>query len=73
VATAVGGVPDVVLPGRTGWLVEPHDPAGLQLALKDALLDRATTDAYGAAGRELVLARHSLEAAGAALVELLTL
>ena len=73
VATAVGGVPDVVLPGRTGWLVEPHDPAALQLALKDALLDRATTDAYGAAGRELVLARHSLEAAGAALVELLTL
>jgi glycosyltransferase involved in cell wall biosynthesis len=73
VATAVGGVPDVVVPGETGWLVEARDREGLQIALKDALADPATTDAYGRAGRERVLATHSLEAAGAALVDILTL
>jgi len=72
VATAVGGVPDVVVPGRTGWLVEPRDPDALHGALENALADRATTDRYGETGRALVLERHSLEAAGTALLELLT-
>jgi glycosyltransferase involved in cell wall biosynthesis len=34
VATAVGGVPDIIEPGETGLLVAPRDPAGLTEALR---------------------------------------
>jgi glycosyltransferase involved in cell wall biosynthesis len=33
VATAVNSVPEVVIPGRTGLLARPHDPASLSRAL----------------------------------------
>jgi glycosyltransferase involved in cell wall biosynthesis len=59
VATAVGGVPEVVLDGQTGWAVPSGDRPALAAALRDALTDRARTDAFGAAGRELVLRGHT--------------
>lgn len=37
VASAVGGLPDFIEPGATGWLVPPHDPPRLAAALLDAL------------------------------------
>jgi D-inositol-3-phosphate glycosyltransferase len=65
VATSVGGVPEVVRPGETGWLVAPGDRAGLAAALADALADPARADGYGTAGRELVLRRHAPDAVAA--------
>lgn len=65
IATAVGGVPEVVRPGDTGWLVPPRDGDALAVALAEALADPATTDAYGRAGRELVLREHSADAVAA--------
>jgi glycosyltransferase involved in cell wall biosynthesis len=62
VATAVGGVAEVVREKETGWLVRPGDRAAFAAALRDALADRATTDSYGLAGRDLVVRRHSAEA-----------
>ncbi len=41
IATAVGGLPDFVEPGATGWLVPPRDPARLAVAILDALGDPA--------------------------------
>jgi lipopolysaccharide/colanic/teichoic acid biosynthesis glycosyltransferase len=43
VASNVGGLPDLVKPGLTGWLVPPRDPKALAAAIKDALAhpDRA--------------------------------
>lgn len=70
VATDVGGVSDIVEPGHTGWLVPTHDAASLRDALAEALSDPARADAMGAAARERVLARHSLEAAGAEITRL---
>ena len=59
VATAVGGVPEVVRDGETGWVVPSGDRPALAAALRDALSDRSRTDAFGAAGRELVLRGHT--------------
>ncbi len=39
VATAVGGVPYMITPGRTGWLVPPEDVNVLAATLQDALAD----------------------------------
>jgi glycosyltransferase involved in cell wall biosynthesis len=39
VATAVGGVPEIVEHGRTGLLVPPRDPAALAAALTELLVD----------------------------------
>lgn len=39
VATAVGGVPEIVEHGRTGLLVQPRDPAALAAALAELLAD----------------------------------
>lgn len=70
VATAVGGVPEVVRAGETGWLVPPRDREALAAALQEALQDRTLTDDYGAAGRALVLRRHSAERVSAAFRDL---
>jgi glycosyltransferase involved in cell wall biosynthesis len=59
VATAVGDVPRVVLPGRTGLLVPPRDPEALADALAEVLTDPAKREQWGRAGRELVRERHS--------------
>jgi len=50
VATRVGAVPDMVLEGQTGRLVEPGDAAALAAALIDVLGDPATARRYGEAG-----------------------
>ena len=39
VATRVGGLPELVAPGETGWLVPPRDPAALAAALSQLLAD----------------------------------
>lgn len=39
IATNVGGFPDLVKPGETGWLVPPADPPALAGAIRDALAD----------------------------------
>ncbi|MHB2022735.1 MAG: glycosyltransferase family 4 protein [Mycobacteriales bacterium] len=70
VATSVGGVPEVVRTGETGWLVPPRQRAALAAALKEALSDRKRADRYGRAGRELVLRRHSADAVARMFTEL---
>jgi glycosyltransferase involved in cell wall biosynthesis len=72
VATTVGGVPEVVVPEATGWLVSPRDVEGLRLGLKEALSDVDEADRRGERGRQLVLARHAPETATAELLRLLS-
>nr|MBA3655653.1 glycosyltransferase [Actinomycetota bacterium] len=50
VATTAGGVPELVQPGRTGWLVPPGEPIALADALRDAL--GADRTAMGDAARD---------------------
>jgi len=50
VASAVGGLADAVVDGRTGLLVEPADPVALAVALSQLLYDPALRARLGAAG-----------------------
>lgn len=52
VASAVGGVPEVVLDGGTGLLVPPGDPGALATAIRHLLEDPAAAQQMGEAGRE---------------------
>jgi glycosyltransferase involved in cell wall biosynthesis len=61
VATRVGGVPELVVPGRTGWLVDPGDPPGLAAALSQVLGDPDRRRALGREGRERACREFSLE------------
>ena len=52
IASRVGGLPEVVEEGRTGWLVTPGSAAALAEAILIAASDRERLGAYGEAGRE---------------------
>ena len=54
IATNVGGFPDVVIPGKTGWLVPPRAPEALAETLVEALGDAAHARELASAGREKV-------------------
>ncbi len=62
VATAVGGVPELVVAGETGVLVPPREPAALAGALAGVLRHRGRQEAMGAAGRRRVVEQFSPEA-----------
>ncbi len=58
VATAVGGVPDVVRPGETGWLAQDNDMTALIKGVRAALSDSGQVAARAQAE---VLERYSKE------------
>ena len=61
VGCRVGGVPEVVEEGKTGLLVPPEDPAALAEAILTLLADGELRARMGAAGRQSVMARYSVE------------
>jgi glycosyltransferase involved in cell wall biosynthesis len=62
VATAVGGVPEVVVSGETGLLLDPSATADqLARALHELLRDPVRARAMGAAGRRRVERHFSLQ------------
>jgi len=54
VATAVGGNPELVEEGKTGYLVPPSDPTAMAKALRKLLTDRELARRMGASGRARV-------------------
>ncbi len=54
VGTRAGGIPEAVVPGRTGELVEPGEPKPLGAAIVKLLKDRELRRAYGESGRTRV-------------------
>ena len=65
IASAVGGIPEVVADGVTGLLVPPDDPAALADAMNALLRDPGRADAMGRAGRERAVAEFSWDAVAA--------
>lgn len=71
ISTYVAGIPELVLPGQTGWLV----PAGSTGDLAGAMADSLATPgdalaAMGASGSERVRARHHIDREAAKLATL---
>jgi alpha-maltose-1-phosphate synthase len=62
VASAVGGIPEVVADGETGQLVPPADPPALAAAVNELLADPERARRMGKAGRERVLERFTWRA-----------
>jgi glycosyltransferase involved in cell wall biosynthesis len=54
VATAVGGTPEVIEDGVSGFLVPPANPATLARRMADALRNEAARKAMGRRGRQRV-------------------
>ena len=61
VATAVGGVPELVSESQTGLLIPERDPATLAEALRKLADDPERRGAMGLAGRSRVFELFSLE------------
>jgi glycosyltransferase involved in cell wall biosynthesis len=61
VATRSGGIPETVVDGVTGWLVEPGDPSELADRLADVLANPDEAVRMGAAGRDRVVQHFDLE------------
>ncbi|MBX9653737.1 glycosyltransferase family 4 protein [bacterium] len=65
VVTAVGGLPEVIRPGQTGWVVPPENTTLLAEAITDALSHPERTDEMGVAAKKDVDSRFSWQAIGA--------
>ncbi len=62
VATAVGGIPEVVVHGETGLLVPPGDPVALADALHELLAHPERARELGVCGRERAREKFRIEA-----------
>ena len=64
VATAVGGVPEIVADGQSGLLVRPREPRALADACLRLAHDRGLADRLAARARQVVVTRFSRDANG---------
>ena len=71
IGTWIAGNPELIVPGRTGWLVPAGDVAALADAMAQAAaLPLADLQRMGQAGRDRVLKRHDIDDQAARLAEL---
>jgi len=62
VATKVGGIPEVVIHGESGFLVPPRNPKSLANAILKLFNDRELSARFGQKGYEIVYKKFSAEA-----------
>ncbi|MHA1279572.1 MAG: glycosyltransferase family 4 protein [Candidatus Helarchaeota archaeon] len=70
VATAVGGVPEVVVDGENGWLVPSQDSMKLADAIRKMIQDPEGRERMGKAGREKVEREFTFEVQTPKLIEI---
>ena len=61
IASNVGGLPEIVLDGRTGVLVPPRDVMRLEAAIRQLATSKDERSALGSKARELVADRYTWE------------
>jgi glycosyltransferase involved in cell wall biosynthesis len=71
VATSVGGLPDIVADGETGYLIPPGDGRALGNCLHQIVGDASLRARLGSAGRERVLARFDARKNATRMAEIL--
>jgi glycosyltransferase involved in cell wall biosynthesis len=64
VATRIGAIPEIVMNGKTGYIVEPQNVPELAARLNDLLRDPLRAEQFGTHGREWVSRRYSWEETG---------
>jgi len=62
IATRVGGVPDLINPGRTGYLIEPQDDLELVQSIQRAISSPELGAKMAAAGRKNIVERFGFDA-----------
>ena len=72
VATAVGGIPEIVCDRESALLVPPRNPDALCRAMRELIENEALARGLAARASELILTRHTLEARTRRLVEIYT-
>jgi glycosyltransferase involved in cell wall biosynthesis len=70
VATRVGSVPELIIDGRTGYLVEANNPAVLADRIKILLNDRTLSHSMGESARQIVQKSFRLERSALEMEEL---
>jgi glycosyltransferase involved in cell wall biosynthesis len=70
VATAVGGIPEIVTDEETALLVPPRDPASLARAIGRLLSDRSLSESIAGRARDLIRTHYSPRSRAESLVEL---
>ncbi len=61
VASSVGGIPEIIRDGQTGFLVSPQDPAALSEKIGTLLRDPDQRKAFGQGGRRVIAESYSLD------------
>ena len=61
VSTSVGGIPEMVVPNETGFLVQPGDVTALADAIERLIVDLALAKRFGQAGHERAAKIFSIE------------
>ncbi|MBX5461132.1 MAG: glycosyltransferase [Steroidobacteraceae bacterium] len=70
VATAVGGVPELIRTGETGWLVPPVQPPEMARAVLDAISDRPARERVSGTAHRLCISQYALPATVKSYVDL---
>jgi glycosyltransferase involved in cell wall biosynthesis len=63
IGSDVDGIPEVVIPGRTGWLVPPSDPAALAERIVEASGSAELRAHHGAEARRLIQGSYGMDKA----------
>jgi glycosyltransferase involved in cell wall biosynthesis len=72
IASAVGGLPEMIDDGVTGLLVQPGDPSSLAAAMRLVQSDHKLAATLGCAARTIVTDRNGVERHLASLVDVYT-
>jgi glycosyltransferase involved in cell wall biosynthesis len=60
VGTSVGGIPELIEDGKTGFIVPPRDPKALYNAIRVLIDDEALAKSMGLSGRQRVIEKFNM-------------